>query len=143
MSFSVGKDAHFYINAIAQYSWDGAKKRGSFSENKENPSKNIVVKFNEFECGEMIYTLENGKECSFFHKDDRNNNQTQIRLKKWLDKNSGEYRGWGISLTRNGVDKFQLPVTIGEAEVFKQTLLSCIKRKIAKKDDAKEKNSSS
>ena len=55
-NFSMGVDKRslepvLFVSAIAQHSWDSKKRIGSFSESKNNPEKNINLKFNEFECG--------------------------------------------------------------------------------------------
>jgi len=57
-----------YVSAIAQHSWDEKKKIGSFTANKENPEKNLNLKFNEFECGSIIDAIERRYEYSTFHK---------------------------------------------------------------------------
>ena len=48
-NFSMGIDKRssepvLFVSAIAQHSWDSKKRIGSFSENKNNPEKNINLK---------------------------------------------------------------------------------------------------
>ena len=116
-----------YIGAIAQHSWDDSKRLGSFSENKNNPEKNIHVKFNEFECGEIISCIKNRIEFSTFHS--HGDNKTIIKLVPWdkkvkssrqnpKTKEIEEYYvtkpAFGISITRNGNQTFKIPLEAGE-----------------------------
>ena len=43
-----------FLNAIQQHSWNNDSKTGSFSANSSDPSKNLKIKFNEFECGSIL-----------------------------------------------------------------------------------------
>ena len=61
-SFYMGEDRKtklpiLFLNAIAQHSWDDKIRIGSFSGNKENPEKNLSIKFNEFEVGASISAI--------------------------------------------------------------------------------------
>ena len=69
-----------FINAIAQHSWDSNKKIGSFSGSKEDPTKNISIKFNEFECGSIISAIDNRYEWNTYHAYE--DNKTQIKLSR-------------------------------------------------------------
>ena len=51
------KEKTLYIKSIKQHSWDSVKKQGYFQENIGNPEKNITVKFNEYEIGNLIYAI--------------------------------------------------------------------------------------
>ena len=57
-NFKIGvnrnKEPVVYVSAIQQYSWDDKKKSGNFSGNKDDPEKNINLKFSEFEIGGII-----------------------------------------------------------------------------------------
>lgn len=59
-------DPQFYINCIAQHSWNDQTKTGSFAESRNNPSKTIAVKFNEFELGEIINAFQQKSTYSSF-----------------------------------------------------------------------------
>ena len=39
------KEPTIYVSAIQQFSWDSSKKTGNFSGNRDNPDKNINIKF--------------------------------------------------------------------------------------------------
>ena len=85
-SFYMGEDRKnklpiLFLNAIAQYSWDDKKRIGSFSGNKDNPDKNLSIKFNEFEVGSIISAIKNRFEWNTYHAFEEN--KTQIKLSPW------------------------------------------------------------
>lgn len=145
-SFSMGEDKKsgepvLYVSAIAQHSWDDKKRIGSFIGNKENPNKNLNLKFNEFECGAIISCLKNRYEYSTFHKFE--DNKTTIKFSPW-DKSSKIQKfnpstksyeatsqtvpAFGISITKNGSDTFKLPLEPGEAECLRLFMENVISR---------------
>jgi len=107
----------FFLRVTQQHSWDDARKTGSFSGNTKEPSKNVVIKFNEFELGEIVNAFRNKSAWSSYH--DFNDVKISITLSPWQKKvgkgdNVREYTAFGLSITRNGVDKFKLPIEPGE-----------------------------
>jgi hypothetical protein len=111
-------DPQFYINCIAQHSWNDQTKTGSFAESRNNPSKTIAVKFNEFELGEIVNAFQQKSTYSSFHSSE--SNKTQIKLAPYeKTKGTGEYAvkytAFGLSFTRNGADSFKVPLEPGEA----------------------------
>ena len=129
------KPPALYINAIQQATWDENKKVGSFSQNKENPDKNIAVKFNEFEVGSIISYLETRIEYSNLHVFDEN--KTSIKFSPWdkkqkvssYDPQTKQFSdkqitvpAFGINFTRNGNQTFKIPLEPGEVEVLKNFL---------------------
>lgn len=131
--------ASLFINAIAQHTWNDQKKIGSFSGNKENPDKNISIKFNQFECGSIISCIENRYEWNTYHAYE--DNKTQIKLSPWdkvisntkinqKTKESYEEKvkipAFGIVITRNGNQVFKIPLEPGEVECIKALCQSVI-----------------
>ena len=57
-----------FMRAIKQHGWDSIKKIGNFSSNRDDPSKNLSLKFNEFECGAIVNCFKNRFEYNTFHK---------------------------------------------------------------------------
>lgn len=140
------KTPTLFINAIAQHSWDDSKRLGSFSGSKENPEKNISIKFNEFECGAIISAISNRYEWNTYHAFE--DNKTQIRLTPWdkevkstkiNQKTKEAYEtktvvpAFGITITRNGNQTFKIPLEPGEAECIK-ILCETVIRKICEKN---------
>jgi len=125
-SFSIGPGTKgipaIYCSAIQQHSWDNGTKTANFSRNREDPDKNINVKFNEFEIGAIISAFNNRHEYSTYHTFDENS--TSIKLTPW-DKNQKTKDGnqvipaFGLVLTRNGSQTFRLPLEPGETEALK------------------------
>jgi len=111
-------EPQFYVNCIAQHSWNDQTKTGSFAESRNNPSKTIAIKFNEFELGEMVNAFQQKTSYSAFHSSE--SNKTQIKLAPYeKTKGTGEYAvkytAFGLSFTRNGADTFKVPLEPGEA----------------------------
>lgn len=130
-----------YVNSIKQYSWDDNKKTGSFSQNSNEPSKNLSIKFNEFECGSILSCLRNRYEYNTFHNYE--DNKTTIKFSPWdkpvktsslnpktkkFEEKQSVVPAFGISITRNGSDTFKIPLDPGEVEVIYQFIKSIISR---------------
>tara|TARA_B100002019_G_scaffold293175_1_gene319158 strand:- start:19448 stop:19996 length:549 start_codon:yes stop_codon:yes gene_type:complete len=137
-SFYMGEDRKtkmpiLFLNAIAQHSWDSSKRLGSFSGNKDNPDKNLSIKFNEFEVGSIMSAIRNRFEWSTYHSFE--DNKTQIRLSPWdkeikvskiNQKTKEAYEetqkipAFGLVVTRNGNQTFRIALEPGEAESLKE-----------------------
>lgn len=137
-SFYIGEDRKnkmpiLFLNAIAQHSWDSSKRIGSFSGNKENPDKNLSIKFNEFEVGSIISAIDNRFEWSTYHSFE--DNKTQIRFSPWdkeikvskiNQKTKETYEekqmlpAFGLTVIRNGNQTFRIALEPGEAQCLKE-----------------------
>jgi len=122
MSFQISQkpdqEPQFFANCILQHSWNAKNKTGSFSESRNDPSKTVALKFNEFELGEFINTFQNKFPYSTFHTND--STKTQIRLTTFeKTRGSGDYAvkvtAFGLTIVRNGSDTFKVPIDPGEA----------------------------
>jgi len=112
-----GQETQFYVNMIAQHSWNDQKKTGSFSESRNDPSKNASLKFNEFELGEVINAIQQKTAYFTFHNSE--SNKTSIKFSpfekvKGQGDNAVKYTAFGLSITRNGSDNFKIPLEPGE-----------------------------
>ena len=121
MSFQIstrpGKEPEFYANCVLQHSWNNEKKTGSFSGSRNDPSKTIALKFNEFELGEIINSFTNSIPYSTFHNF---SSKTQIRLTPYeKTRGKGDFavqcQAFGMTLVRDGADTFKVPFDPGEA----------------------------
>jgi len=137
-SFYIGEDRKnkmpiLFLNAIVQHSWDSSKRIGSFSGNKEDPDKNLSIKFNEFEAGAIISAINNRFEWSTYHSFE--DNKTQIRLSPWdkevkitriNQKTKETYEetqkipAFGLVVVRNGSQTFKISLEPGESECLKE-----------------------
>jgi hypothetical protein len=103
ISHKPNNEPQFYVNCIAQHSWN---------------EQTIAIKFNEFELGEIINAFQQKSSYSTFHSSE--SNKTQIKLAPYeKTKGSGEYVvkyiAYGLSFIRNGADPFKVPLEPGEA----------------------------
>jgi hypothetical protein len=136
-------DPCLFVNSIKQYSWDDTKKTGNFSSNADDPSKNLSIKFNEFECGSIISSLRNRYEYNTFHNYE--DNKTTIKFSPWdkkikisslnqktkkFEENYQVIPAFGLSITRNGTDTFKIPLEPGEVEIIISFIQSIINRVI-------------
>jgi len=117
ISEKAGQEPVFYINCIAQHSWNEKEKTGSFAESRKDPSKTIAVKFNEFELGEIVNAIQQKSAYSTYHSNDTN--KTTIRITPFERvKGTGDfavkYIAFGFGFTRNGSDQFKVPLEPGE-----------------------------
>jgi hypothetical protein len=121
MSFQISQkpdqEPQFFANCILQHSWNNQNKTGSFSESRNDPSKTIALKFNEFELGEIISSFNNKTAYSTFHSNE--STKTQIRLTPYeKTRGSGDFAvqvtAFGFTIIRNGSDTFKIPVDPGE-----------------------------
>ena len=132
-----GQEPQFYVNMIAQHSWNDQKKTGSFSESRNDPSKNASLKFNEFELGEIINAIQQKTGYFTFHNSE--SNKTSIKFSpfektKGQGDNAVKYMAFGLSITRNGSDSFKIPLEPGECI----RLISFINKYYSVLDDARK-----
>ena len=136
-SFYMGEDRKtkmpiLFLNAIAQHSWNDQKRLGSFSGNKDNPDKNISIKFNEFEVGAISSAIQNRFEYNTYHVFEDNKTQIkfspwdkQVKITKINQKTKEAYEetqtlpAFGLVVTRNGSQTFKISLEPGEAECLK------------------------
>ena len=135
------EESTLYVKAIKQHSWDANKKQGYFQQNVGNPDKNITIKFNEYEIGNLIYAISTRSEYSTFHS--FNEDKTAIKLGPWdkkakkslKNKETGEWeeqwvtvKAYSFSLTRNGNQNFSIALEPGEAVTINEFLRFCLQR---------------
>ena len=135
------KEPCLYVSAIQQHSWDSNSRTGNFSANANNPSKNLKIKFNEFECGSIISCFKRRYEYNTFHTFEEN--KTTIKISPWdkeikmsslnpstkkLEDKKQIVPAFGISITRNGADSFKISLEPGEVEVISEFIRTIISK---------------
>lgn len=129
----------FYVSFIKQSGWDSNTKTGSFKGNKDDPSKNINTKLNEFELGEILNAFNRFLPWSGFHSFGDNN--TSFLLTPWKkSKNiklktgneSIDVHAFGLSVFRSGTS-FAIALEPGEIEVLKELIKYFYKTTFEKK----------
>jgi hypothetical protein len=148
------KEPCLFINAIQQHSWNSETNTGNFSNNSSDPSKNLVIKFNEFECGSILSAMNSRYEYNTFHTYE--DNKTTIKFSPWdktqkisnlnpktkkFEEKNQTIPAFGVSITRNGSDTFKIPLEPGEIEVVKKLLSNILSRIIDFRIDIQIKNS--
>lgn len=135
----------FYVSFIKQSGWDPKTKNGSFKGNKDDPSKNINMKLNEFELGEILNAFNRFLPWSGFHSFGGNN--TSLLLSPWKkSKNvklkagneSIDVHAYGFSVFRSGTS-FAIALEPGEIEVLKELIKYFYKVTFDKKAEDQKK----
>tara|TARA_R110000824_G_scaffold121828_2_gene278192 strand:+ start:134 stop:700 length:567 start_codon:yes stop_codon:yes gene_type:complete len=157
-SFQLGinnktQESALYIKAIKQHSWDETKRQGYFHGNSGNPDKNIVVKFNEYEIGNLIHSLISRIEYTTFHS--FNEDKTVIKLAPWDKKakksaknhDSGEWeevwvpvKAYSLSFVRNGNQSFSITLEPGEACSINEYLKFSLQKIYGERFDKEQKD---
>jgi hypothetical protein len=91
-------DGTIMSSLIKQHSWDDKRKTGSFQKNKENPKGRVIVKLGESEVGGMVDSIESNREFSTYHSSQ--NQVLQIKFSPYLDKKTGEQKGFSFSVNK-------------------------------------------
>jgi hypothetical protein len=124
-SFTVNsKDASIWSSLIKQSSWNEVKKIGSFSENQNNPSKSVKIKFSLTEAAGLLDALERNSEFSAYHTSEKQS--TQIKLSPYVrdDKQVGFSYMVSKSDKQNSENKqsYLIGLYFSEARLLRQFL---------------------
>lgn len=130
-----------FMRAIQQHGWDSNKKIGNFSSNREDASKNLSLKFNEFECGSILSAFKSRYEFNTFHTYEEN--KTTVKFAPWdkkikasslnpvtkkIEEKIQTIPAFGISVTRNGSDTFKISLEPGEVQAVSQFIKVILSR---------------
>lgn len=127
-SFWTSEDGSIMSSLIKQDSWDDARKRGSFSKNKDNPNKKVIIKLNATEAGAIVDALESGRKWSGYHQSQKQ--VTKINFGPY--ERNGEQVGFSYAVNKEDKDdstnktSFIIGFTFGEGVVLRQALLDAI-----------------
>jgi hypothetical protein len=134
-SFWSNYDGSIMASLIKQASWNNQTKKGSFAQNKDNPTKRVIVKLNPTEVGGLIDTIETNREFSNYHN---SQNQTlQLKFAPYLRNN--EQVGFSFSVYKQDKEdsankaSFVIGFTFSEARYLKEFLIYVL-RKIFEKE---------
>jgi hypothetical protein len=128
-SFSVSNGSLF-CSMIKQFSWDEKNRSGTFSENKDNPTKKLSTKLSAFEAGSIINVIKNCTKFSTFHTS--KDQSLSINFAPWQNQ-EGALMGFGFMIDKKSktdssvAGKFSLSLTLGESEVLALYLTEYIK----------------
>jgi|TARA_R110000751_G_scaffold23569_7_gene65114 hypothetical protein len=128
-SFWQSEDGSIMSSLIKQDSWDSKLKRGSFSKNKDNPNKKVIIKLNITEAGSIIDAIESNRKWSGYHQS--KNQVTKINFGPY--ERGGEQIGFSYSVNKEDKEDstnktgFIIGFTFGEGVVLREALCEAIK----------------
>lgn len=131
-SFWTSEDGSIMSSMIKQDSWDASKKRGSFSKNKDNPAKKVIIKLNATEAGAIIDVMESNRKWSGYHQSAKQ--VTKINFGPYEMK--GEQVGFSYGVNKEDKEdstnksSFIIGFTFGEAVVLREALIDAIRKSI-------------
>jgi hypothetical protein len=120
------KDGDFglYVSIVKQAAWNTDTKRGSFSENAKNPSKNKKIKLNATEAAAMSRViLCDVEKWSSVHRSE--SKTTSIMFSHYIKDNTK--LGYGFSISEKDGESFMLSLNNDEGYVLKNFLEEYIK----------------
>jgi hypothetical protein len=144
-SFAASEDEDgkmiLFLNVIQQASWNDSTKTGSFSANKNDPTKSASVMFNATECGTILYAFDKRVPRQFYHKTQKGTKAVTISpwdktMKVRVKGNEIESpsHAFGLSVVVDGANSFSLPLEPGEIENVKALLTSALLKAYSKPD---------
>jgi len=131
-SFWMTDDKALMSSFIKQDSWDAARKRGSFSKNKDNPKAKALIKYSQVEAGGLIDAIERNTTWSAYHSS--KNQIIKVNFGPYMDKKTGEQKGFSYAVNKEGkedsTDKisFIIGLTFPEARLLKEFLCDLLRK---------------
>jgi len=89
------EDNTFWVSLIKQDGWNSKTRSGSFSKNKNNPKKRVIVKFSDTEVCGLIDAINRNAEYSGYHS-----SQQIVKFKFCPYLKNGEQLGFSFSVQR-------------------------------------------
>ncbi len=132
-SFWTSEDGSIMSSMIKQDAWDDNRKRGSFSKNKDNPNKKVIIKLQAEEAGAIVDCLENNRKWSGYHQSQKQ--VTKINFGPY--ERNGEQVGFSYSINKEDKEDstnkigFIIGFTFGEGVMLREALIESIRKSIA------------
>jgi len=118
------KENTFFGSFIKQDSWNGKTKTGSFSKNKGNPKKEVIIKFSNVEIATFIDCIERDAEHSGYHQSQKQ--VVRFNFKKYMYNDERRGFSWGAvkEAKDDAVNKvnFIIGLSFGESMLLKEHL---------------------
>jgi hypothetical protein len=117
-------DGSFFSTLIKQASWDANKKTGSFQANKQNPSKNVIIKLSPAEVAGIIDAIERDAEFKGYHSSSQQ--VVQFSFSPYM--RDGKQVGYSYSVSKQGKEdstqkaSFLIGLYFNEARLLRQHL---------------------
>jgi hypothetical protein len=114
-------DSGIYVSFIKQFSWDAAKRIGSFKGNKDNPRAKKNIKFNDIEVAGIIRAIEKEEKWSTFHKFN-NDSGVSISFAPYIKDNVMAGFGLRVSESKDKENIFSVGFTNDESIKLREWL---------------------
>ena len=114
-------DSGIYVSFIKQFSWDTAKRIGSFKGNKDNPKAKKNIKFNDIEVAGIIRAIEKEEKWSTFHKFN-NDSGVSISFAPYIKDNVMAGFGLRVSESKDKENIFSVGFTNDESIKLREWL---------------------
>jgi len=114
-------DGGIYVSFIKQFSWDAAKRIGSFKGNKDNPKAKKNIKFNDIEVAGIIRAIEKEEKWSTFHKFN-NDSGVSISFAPYIKDNVMAGFGLRVSESKDKENIFSVGFTNDESIKLREWL---------------------
>jgi hypothetical protein len=114
-------DSGIYVSFIKQFSWDAAKRIGSFKGNKDNPKAKKNIKFNDIEVAGIIRAIEKEEKWSTFHKFN-NDSGVSISFAPYIKDNVMAGFGLRVSESKDKENIFSVGFTNDESIKLREWL---------------------
>jgi hypothetical protein len=114
-------DSGIYVSFIKQFSWDAAKRIGSFKGNKDNPKAKKNIKFNDIEVSGIIRAIEKEEKWSTFHKFN-NDSGVSISFAPYIKDNVMAGFGLRVSESKDKENIFSVGFTNDESIKLREWL---------------------
>ena len=117
-------DGSFFSTLIKQASWDSNKKTGSFQANKQDPSKNVIIKLSAAEVAGIIDDIERDSEFKGYHSSSQQ--VVQFSFSPYM--RDGKQVGYSYSVSKQGKEdstqkaSFLIGLYFNEARLLKTHL---------------------
>ena len=89
----------FWCSLIKQHSWNSKTRTGSFSENKDNPEKRVIIKFSATEICGLIDAIERNVPYEGYHG---SNQVVKFYFKPYFPKKKDKENKWVASKEQGG-----------------------------------------
>jgi hypothetical protein len=89
------KEGSFFGSFIKQDSWNAKTRTGSFSKNKGNPKKEVIIKFSPTEIAELIDCIERDSESSGYHESPKQ--VVRFNFKRYIRNEERVGFSWGAN----------------------------------------------
>ena len=129
-SFWLNRDGSVMASMIKQASWNDDRRIGSFSANKDNPQKRVIVKFSNVEVAGVVDVLESNREFSEFHRS--KSQSLQIKFCPYM--REGNQVGFSFSINKTDKEDstqkvgFIIGFTFAEGRYLKEFLLHVLNK---------------